>query len=82
MTNIISLAYTLTDLVAAFAARSRRFFYAVVLMGHDCPECGGSLAMIREGRCRCDCCGVELDPTLQFQRCTACGGAPVLRIRR
>ena len=82
MIDIISLAYRLTDSVAAFASHSRRFFYAVTLMAHDCPKCGGTLQMAREGRCRCRACAHEFDPTLQFQRCTACGRAPILRIRR
>jgi len=38
--------------------------------------------MITEGRCKCTLCGLECDPTITFQRCSACGGAPVLRIRR
>jgi len=38
--------------------------------------------MVAEGRCKCTCCGDELDPTVNFQRCSACGGIPMLRISR
>jgi len=80
--NIIGMAFRFRDAVTAFAGRARGFYYAVMLMGHACPDCGGRLMMIREGPCRCRACGRELDPTIAFQRCSACGGKPVLRIRR
>jgi hypothetical protein len=38
--------------------------------------------MIGESRCRCTACRQALDPTAQFQSCSACGGNPVLRISR
>lgn len=38
--------------------------------------------MIGESRCRCEACGLGLDPTREFQRCGSCGGQPVLRISR
>ena len=38
--------------------------------------------MVREGKAGCEACGRELDPTLVFQACSACGGRLALRIRR
>ncbi len=38
--------------------------------------------MVGESRCRCRVCRRDLDPTLVFQRCSACGGQPRLRVRR
>ena len=76
------MAFHLTDVVSAFVQRARRLYYAVMLMGHACPDCDGALVMVGESRCRCRACGRTLDPTVAFQRCSACGGRPVLRIRR
>ena len=80
--DIIALAASLSGAVAAVAERCRRFFYAVMLWGHVCPRCRGRLLMVAEGRCRCRSCGHELDPTVVFQRCTACGGVPALKVSR
>ena len=80
--NIRQLAYEMGEAVEAFLQKARRFFYSVMLIGHRCPKCNGSLAMVSEGRCRCVSCGNEFDPTVTFQRCSQCGGVPVLRIRR
>jgi len=80
--EIIALAFSLADAVATFACRAKRLYYAVMLLGHSCPACGSSLTMLAEGRCRCRSCDNEFDPTVAFQRCTACGGKPVLRVRR
>ena len=59
--------------------QARQFYYAVMLSGHACPECGGSLEMIGEGRCRCRRCGEQLRsdaglpavPALRRQAATA-----------
>jgi len=80
--NIISMAFRLTDAVAAYAHRVRRFYYAVVLSAHACPKCGGGLNMIAEGRCRCLACAHAFDPTVAFQQCSDCGGTPEIEIRR
>ena len=80
--NILALAFRLTDLVGFFKQRARQFFYGVMLMGHVCPQCSGPLEMRSEGVCRCRSCGNQFDPTLAFQRCTSCGGKPILRVRR
>ena len=82
--NIISLAFRLSEAVAALKIRAKELYYAVMLMGHACPGCGHGLrlVMVAEGRCRCRACGREFDPTVAFQRCSACGGMPELRIRR
>ena len=80
--NIRLLAFEMAEAVEAFLQKARRFFYCVMLIGHRCPKCNGSLAMVSEGKCRCVSCGKEFDPTVTFQRCSQCGGAPVLRVRR
>lgn len=80
--NIRLLALEMAEAVEAFMAKARRFFHSVMLIGHRCPVCNGSLDMISEGKCRCVSCGNEFDPTVAFQQCSECGGVPVLRIRR
>jgi predicted RNA-binding Zn-ribbon protein involved in translation (DUF1610 family) len=80
--DIIGLAFKLAEAVSRLLAHARRFFYEVVLSSYACPRCGGKLAMLRDGRCRCMACGLDLDPTVAFQRCSACGGILVLRISR
>ncbi len=80
--NIRALAFEMTKAVEAFLERARRFFYNVILIGHRCPNCSGSLAMASEGKCQCISCRKEFDPTVAFQRCSECGGVPVLRVRR
>ena len=80
--NIIAMAFRLSEVIGLFKQRARQFFYGVMLMRHACPQCGGSLEMGSEGVCRCRSGGHEFDPTLAFQRCTSCGGTPVLRARR
>jgi hypothetical protein len=80
--NIRVLACELAEAVEAFRARASRFFYRVMLIGHQCPGCNGSLEMVSEGKCRCVSCGKRLDPTVVFQRCHACGGVPAVRVRR
>ncbi len=80
--NIISMAFRLTDAVAAYTHRVRRFYYAVMLSAHACPKCGGGLSMFAEGQCRCRGCGHVLDPTTAFQRCLDCGGTPRIEVRR
>jgi len=80
--NIRVLAFKMAEAVEAFRGKARRFFYSVMLIGHRCPKCNGSLAMVSEGNCRCVSCGKKFDPTVTFQRCSKCGGVPVLRVRR
>lgn len=80
--QIIQLAFRLTDTVAALKERVRWFYYAVLLMGHSCPRCNAGLIMVHEGQCQCQACDYRFDPTAAFQRCSACGGQPVLRVRR
>ncbi len=80
--DIIKLAFDMTAAVREFVEKVRRFYYWVMLLGYRCPKCNGSLTMVAEGKCRCTRCQNELDPTVTFQRCPACGGAPVLRVRR
>ena len=80
--NIRSLAFDMAKAVEAFMHKAKRFFYSVMLFSNRCPECSGILVMHTEGRCRCVSCGKELDPTVAFQRCSECGGIPMLRLRR
>lgn len=64
------------EMVRHLRDRVRRFIYQVVLLQRPCPKCGAaSLTMLRDSWCRCDACGHECDPTLQFQRCPDCDGA-------
>lgn len=76
------MAFSLADAVAAFAGRAKQLYYAIMLMGHSCTVCGGGLAMVADGLCRCRSCAHEFDPTVVFQRCSTCGGKSVLRVRR
>ena len=80
--NIIALAFDMAAAVKEFVARAKRFYYNVMLLGCRCPKCNGSLTMLGDGACRCDACGNQFDPTVAFQRCSHCGGKPVLRVRR
>ena len=68
--------------VEVFMQKAKKFFYGVVLFGYRCPKCNGSLIMTSEGKCRCDSCKKEFDPTVTFQRCSECGDVPVLCVRR
>ncbi|MHC4681300.1 MAG: hypothetical protein ACYTEK_21690 [Planctomycetota bacterium] len=80
--NIIALAFDMAAAVKEFVERAKRFYYHVMLFGCRCGKCNGSLTMISDGRCRCDACGDQFDPTAAFQRCSHCGGTPVLKVRR
>ena len=39
--DIIAMAFGLTDAVKKFAGRAKSLYYAIVLMGHECDQCGG-----------------------------------------
>jgi len=80
--NIRKLAFGMAEAVETFMQKARRYFYNVMLLSHRCPTCKGSLIMIREGKCRCISCEKEFDPTVAFQRCSECGGVPLLKVRR
>jgi len=80
--NIVAVSFDLARAMEVFIEKAKRFFYSVMLLGHRCPECHGPLTMVTEGRCQCRGCGNKWDPTVQFERCLECGGAPVLRVRR
>jgi hypothetical protein len=80
--DIVAHAFEMAEAVEAFRAKARGFFYSVMLLGLRCPKCSNSLDMTSEGQCRCRGCGKQFDPTVAFQRCSACGGMPVLRVRR
>ncbi|MEI7903264.1 MAG: hypothetical protein WCK89_23740 [bacterium] len=80
--NIIRAALRLAAKVTGFRQRAREFYHAVMLAEHRCPRCNQPLAMVRESWCGCRACGLAFDPTVAFQRCPSCGGAPRLRVRR
>ena len=80
--NIIKLAFNMADAVTIFVKKAKKFFYHVMLFGYRCPKCNSLLAMAAEGICKCNSCEIEFDPTVEFQRCSTCGGVPVLRVRR
>ena len=80
--DIVAWAFKLVGAVGRLADRTRQLYYAVMLLGHACPDCGGDLKMVREGLCRCRACGQELDPTVAFQLCGTCGGRLELCVRR
>jgi len=80
--DIITLAFDMAAAVEKFLIKAKRFYYLVMLFGYRCPKCKGSLMMVAEGKCRCRSCKYEFDPTIEFQRCLACGGIPILRVRR
>jgi len=68
--------------VQNFFGKAKRFYYMVMLLGHRCPKCNSVLTMVAEGICRCNSCRFEFDPTVDFQRCSKCGGIPIQRVRR
>ncbi len=80
--NIVTLSFDMAAAVQQLFAKAKRFYYLVMLFGHRCPKCNGSLTMVAEGRCKCESCKYEFDPTVEFQRCSSCSGIPVLRVRR
>jgi hypothetical protein len=80
--DIIQRSFDLMKAAESFIDSARKYFYSVTLFGYACSKCNGSLAMINEGTSKCESCGHEFDPTTQFQRCTSCGGQPVVRVRR
>ena len=76
------MAFDLTQAVEALMARTRAFYYEVMLSGCSCTQCADGLKMVGESRCECIGCGHVLDPTIAFQRCTTCDGVPRLRVSR
>jgi len=82
MINIVEIAFEVSAAIEKFIIKAKRFYYLVMLFGYSCPKCKGSLVMVTEGRCQCQRCGNEFDPTVEFQRCSVCGGTPILRVRR
>jgi len=80
--DIVRLGFAVAAASAQLVSHARSFYYAVVLSGHACPGCGGHLGMLREGLCTCAACARTFDPTVAFQACASCGGAPRVRIRR
>ena len=80
--NIRSLAIDMANAVGVFVEKAKGFFYSVMLLGHRCLNCNGSLIMASEGKCRCVSCSREFDPTVSFQKCSECGGVPVIKVRR
>ena len=48
MASIIEQAFALAEAVDRFRERVRWYYYLVMLSGHACPQCSGSLAMGEE----------------------------------
>ena len=40
--DIVKLAFKLANAVCSVLWRARGFYYAIVLMPHECPDCGGN----------------------------------------
>jgi hypothetical protein len=80
--DIIKFAFDMTAVVERYVDKVRRFYYWVMLLGCRCPKCNGGLSMVAEGKCRCNGCEFEFDPTVEFQRCSVCNGVPILQVRR
>jgi len=80
--DIVTQAFAMSAATERFMEQARAFYYAVMLSGHTCPDCNGSLEMAAEGQCRCLSCSVQFDPTPAFQRCSVCSGQPRLNVRR
>ena len=57
--------------VTNFKELARGFYFDVILTAHPCPACGGKMEMSGQGRCSC-CCGLTVDPTIEFQRSACC----------
>ena len=79
--NIIEQAMGMMVAVEKLLQNVKRFFYNIMLINYSCPKCEGQLIMVAEGRCRCDICGHEFDPTIQFQLCSECGGKVKIKVR-
>jgi ribosomal protein S27AE len=80
--SIVKLAFDMAEAVQVFVLKAKKFFYNVMLFGYRCPKCNDSLMMVAEGRCKCNLCQYEFDPTIEFQKCPNCGSIAVLRVRR
>lgn len=80
--DIVNAAFRMAEAVSRFSEQARQFYYAVMLAGCTCPICNGPLEMADEGRCKCCDCDHVFDPTIEFQRCSACSGKLQLRVRR
>ena len=81
--DTIKQAMSMMVAVEKLLLKVKRFFHSILLLGYSCPKCNGLLNnMIKEGICQCDSCKYEFDPTVEFQRCSKCGGRIKLRVRR
>ena len=69
----------LLDIVEDIKGEVKKFFYQVMLSPFNCPKCKGYLEMAGTGISRCIQCGNEIDPTVEFQACTLCGGKLIKR---
>ena len=63
----------------AYKREARRFYHEVVLSGVACPVCERRMFMTGASRARCTECGLEVDPTEEFQRSRCCGARLSLR---
>lgn len=65
--------FFLLDAVERVKKAVRHFYYLVMLIQFDCPKCNGDLTMIGNSLSRCSKCGIQIDPTVEFQKCNQCG---------
>jgi hypothetical protein len=57
--------------VAAYKRHAREFYFEILLSRHPCPDCGRRMKITGPSVCRCPC-GLELDPTVAFQKSACC----------
>ena len=62
-----------SDLLKKLREKIKSLYYRAVLFAKPCPNCKApDLIMIRDSWCKCQSCGHESDPTLEFQICPDC----------
>ena len=59
------------DRVTTIQTIARDFYVAVLRMRYRCPQCGQKMKVLSPTTWRCSC-GVQLDPTIEFQSSPCC----------
>lgn len=80
--QLIAASFQIQEAAERYAHNAKLFYYQSVLYFHKCHSCAGRLVMQSESKCRCLSCNAQFDPTVAFLRCSACGGAVRLQVRR
>jgi len=70
---LLASMQTVLGRVDQIREQAKAFYFAVTLSAHACPDCAGRLVMTGVSQCRCEVCGIELDPTLAFLTSPCCG---------